>query len=113
MTYLLLANTVFEAIFGLLLIASPKTVLKGCEGLATAIARSFGVAEIAISVLSLMMVLRPDSSPFKRPRRAARVPLRPRRIADRGLSRQVQSVPAIIVHMIFFILFGVFAFRIA
>ena len=59
LTYLLWANTVFEAIFAALMLVAPKKIFNNADNeLAYSIAFALGFTFLSISVLSLTMVLK-------------------------------------------------------
>lgn len=55
MQFLLIANTIFEGAIGFLMIFMPETLFLNANELSLALARTFGFAAIAISMLSLII----------------------------------------------------------
>jgi hypothetical protein len=107
MTYLLIANAVFEALFGVLMIAAPGKVLKDCDGLAASIAGSLGAAEIAIAALSAVIVVRAEPAAI-----SGLVALTVFHVGlaaslVRGLAGKHNPPPPVIAHLVFAILFAV------
>jgi hypothetical protein len=105
MTYLLVANTVFEGLFALLMIVSPATVLKGCTGLAAAMAGSFGFAELAIAALSLGMVVRPEAASSAGLLALAVFHIGLTISLARGAAKRFNPVPPVALHAMFSVAF--------
>ena len=105
MTYLLIANSVFEALFGILMIAAPGKVLKGCDGLAASIAGSLGAAELAIAALSAVLVVRVETGALSGLIALTVFHVGLTASLVRGLARKHNPAPPVIVHAVFAILF--------